>query len=190
MDRRVEYVGGLYNVATLPGYTRKGVCTTLMSRAHEYFMDKRYRFSFLSTSQALVAHSLYEKLGYVDLTQYPSVYKVFHDKKTKHHPKRSTRGFDPEKILRIYNDFSKEKTGLVVRDRAYIKMLSARAKIEGMKPKTYMIDDEGYVIFREDKTGIWIRELAALNAERMHELIDILDNRTRGTVYDRDVLDV
>jgi GNAT superfamily N-acetyltransferase len=88
LDRSIEYVGGLYNVATLPGYTRKGVCTTLMSRAHEYFMDKHYRFSFLSTSQALVAHALYEKLGYVDLTQHPSVYKVFHGKKTKHSPKR------------------------------------------------------------------------------------------------------
>jgi len=58
LDRSIEYVGGVYNVATLPGYTRKGVCTTLMSRAHEYFRDKRYGFSFLSTSQALVAHDL------------------------------------------------------------------------------------------------------------------------------------
>jgi hypothetical protein len=29
LDRSIEYVGGLYNVATLPGYRRKGVCTTL-----------------------------------------------------------------------------------------------------------------------------------------------------------------
>jgi hypothetical protein len=59
-----------------------------------------------------------------------------------------------------------------------------------MKPKMYKIDEEGYVIFREDKMGIWIGELVALNAEQMHELIDILENRARGTVYDRDVLDV
>jgi predicted acetyltransferase len=186
LDRRVEHVGGLYGVATLPGYTRKGVCTTLMNRAHEYFMDRRYRFSFLSTSQALVAHAVYEKLGYVDVTQYPSVYKVFHDKKAKHHPKENTTGFDPERILGIYKDFSKDKTGFVVRDSAYIKMLR---KIEGIKPRQCIIGKEGYAIFREDKTGIWIRELVALNEEQMHELMDVLENRTRRAVYDRAVLD-
>jgi len=189
LDRSIEYAGGLYNVATLPGYTQKGVCTTLMSKAHEYFRDKRYRFSFLSTSQALVAHALYEKLGYVDLTQYPSVYKVFHDKKTKHPSKENTKGFDLERILGIYNNFSRDKTGFVVRDRAFFKMLRARAKIEGIKPEMCIIGEEGYVMFREDKTGIWIRELVALNVEQMHELIDILENRTRGAVYDREVLD-
>jgi GNAT superfamily N-acetyltransferase len=189
LDRSIEHAGGLYNVATLPSYTRKGVCTTLMGRAHEYFRDKRYRFSFLSTSQALVAHALYEKLGYVDLTQYPSVYKVFHDKKTKHLSKENAKGFDPERMLGIYNSFSKEKTGFVVRDRAYIKMLSAHAKIEGIKPEMCIFSEEGYVVFREDKTGIWIRELVALNVEQMHELIAILENRTSGAVYDKQVLD-
>jgi len=37
--------------------------------------------------------------------------------------------------------------------------------------------------------GIWIRELVALNVEQLHELTDILKNRTRGAVYDREVLD-
>jgi hypothetical protein len=68
-------------------------------------------------------------------------------------------------------------------------MLTARAKIEGIKPEMCVISKEGYVIFREDKTGIWIRELVALNVEPMHELTNILENRTRGAVYDREVLD-
>lgn len=186
LDRSIEHVGGLYGVATLPCYARKGVCTILMGTAHEYFRSKRYRFSFLSTSHALVAHALYEKLGYSDLIEYPSVYKVFHDKKAEHHPKENTVGFDPERILAIYTEFSKEKTGLAVRDVAYIKMLK---KTEGIKPKQCIVDEEGYVIFREDKTGIWIRELVALNAEQMHKLVGILENRTRGAVYDRAVLD-
>jgi predicted acetyltransferase len=177
LDRRVEYVGGLYGVATLPSHTRRGVCTTLMDKAHEYFSNKEYRFSFLPTSQALVAHALYEKLGYSDLIEYPSAYKVFHDRKAKHSPKKNVMGFDSNRILRIYKDFSKEKTGFVVRDKAYIKMLR---KIEGIKPKQCIIGKEGYVIFREDKTGIWIRELVALNVEQMHELIDILEPNERG----------
>jgi predicted acetyltransferase len=69
LDRSIEYVGGIFGVATLPGHTQKGVCTTLMNTAHQHFKEKHYRFSFLSTSPALVAHALYEKLGYTDLTE-------------------------------------------------------------------------------------------------------------------------
>jgi predicted acetyltransferase len=186
LDRSIEHAGGLYGVATLPGYARRGVCTTLMNEAHEYFRNKQYRFSFLSTSHALVAHALYEKLGYDDLTEFPSVYKVFHRKKADHYPKEDTLRFDPERILAIYAEFSKEKTGLVVRDTAYVKMLK---KIEGIKRKQCIVDEVGYVIFREDKTGIWIKELVALNAEQMHKLVGLLENRTIGAVYDRSVLD-
>jgi len=43
------------------------------------------------------------------------------------------------------------------------------------------ISEEGYVIFREDKTGIWIRELVALNVEQMHKLIDILEQNKKAS---------
>jgi predicted acetyltransferase len=132
LNRSVEHVGGLYGVATLPSYERKGVCTTLMRKAHEYFVDNGYRFSFLSTARALVAHALYKKLGYVDMVEYRSAYKAFHDTKARQSQKRNITGFDPERILGIYNEFSKDKTGFVVRDKAYLKMLK---KTEGIKPK-------------------------------------------------------
>ena len=250
LDRSIEYVGGLYNVATLPGYMRRGVCTALMNRAHEYFMDKHYRFSFLSTSQALVAHALYEKLGYVDLTQYPSVYKVFHDKKAKHSQKRIPKALTEKEFLEFTTIFRKRKqvlsfgigrtsrclacvpvpklvkmsvdgfcgkknsffdhSGLNTpctvsnfllslcsvsiscvsrRAASEFRNTHAHAKIEGIKSKTCIIGEEGYAMFREGKMGIWIRELVALNVEQMHELTDILEKRTRGAVYDREVLD-
>jgi len=55
LDGKVEYVGGLYGVATLPGYTRRGVCTALMDKAHQYFKEKDCLFSFLATSPTLTA---------------------------------------------------------------------------------------------------------------------------------------
>ena len=79
----VEYVGGIYGVATLPGHARRGICTVLMERAHEYFKQKHYRFSFLSTSPVSVAHNLYEKLDYVDLFEYPTAYKSVRQRKTR-----------------------------------------------------------------------------------------------------------
>jgi len=180
----LEYVGGLYGVATLPSHTRKGVCTALMDRAHQYFKEKHYRFSFLSTSPAFIAHDFYKKLGYIDLTEYPSAHKVFHGKKPMHSQKENV-GFDTNRILRIYNEFSKDKTGFVVRDKAYIKMLR---KAEGIKPKQCIISERGYVIFREDKNGVWVRELVASNKKEMHNLVDTIEDRSRGVVYDRAVL--
>jgi GNAT superfamily N-acetyltransferase len=182
----MEPVGGVYGVATLPGFTRRGVSTALMSMAHQYFKEKDYRFSFLFTSHALVAHALYLKLGYVDLIEYPSAYKVISVKKAKRSGKGMGSGFDVDRILSIYSEFSKDRTGFVVRDRSYLRMLK---KVEGIKAKQCFIGKDGYVIFREDKSGIWIRELVALDAKEADLLIDMMEKRTRGLVYDRAVLD-
>jgi predicted N-acetyltransferase YhbS len=181
----VEYAGGLFGVATLPGHTHRGVCRALMKKAHEYFAEKHYRFSFLSTSPALIAHSFYVNLGYADLVEYPTAYKTFHKKVAGRSEYARLSGFDPERVLRIYGEFTREKTGFVVRDEKYLKMLR---KIEKIKPKQCLIDEEGYVIFREDKTGTWIRELVALNRSQMHKLIGILETRARGPIFDRAVL--
>lgn len=185
-DGNTEYVGGLFGVATLPGHTRKGVCTALMKRAHKYFNEKHYHFSFLSTSPALIAHALYEKLGYADLIEYPSAYKALHVKKSKQIRRQHFDSFDPSKILKIYNEYTADRTGFVVRDEAYLKMLK---KVEGLKSKQYIVDAEGYVILREDKSGTWIRELVALNKKQMHKLLGAVHSRTSGPVYDRAVLD-
>lgn len=185
LDRSIEHIGGLFGVATLPGYTRKGVCTALMNAAHQYFDEKHYRFSFLSTSPALIAHALYEKLGYNDLIEYPSAYKAFHEKKNKRIRGERYNGFDIDKMLKIYNEFTTDRTGFVVRDKAYLRMLK---KAEGLKSKQCIVDGEGYAILREDKNGTWIRELVALNEKQMHGLIDMVESRAKGPVYDRAVL--
>jgi predicted acetyltransferase len=186
VNGNIEHVGGLYGVATLPSCTRKGVCTALIRKAHEHFSEKHYKFSLLSTSPSLVAHSLYLHLGYSDLVEYPTAYKAVQESKTKRSSKGTFTVFNPDEILRIYDQFVRERTGLVVRDRGYLKMLR---KIEGIKPKHCIIDEKGYVIFRSEKTGTWIRELVALNKAQKCKLLDIIEDQTRGPVYDRAVLD-
>lgn len=186
IDGTLEKVGGIYGVATLPGYTRKGISTALMNRAHQYFKEKDYRFCFLGTSPVLVAHALYEKLGYTDLIEYPNAYKVVKTKKAKSSGKRKVAKFSFDKLLRIYNEFTKEKTGFVIRDKAYLRMLR---KVEEIKAKQCLIDEEGYVIFREDKQqGLCIRELVALNVKEVNRLISMIEERAKGSVYDRAVL--
>jgi GNAT superfamily N-acetyltransferase len=76
LDGDIAYIGGIYGVATLPSYMRKGICTALMSAAHEYFKQKGYLFSFLSAMPTSVAYNIYKTMGYKDLTEFPSAYKI------------------------------------------------------------------------------------------------------------------
>jgi ribosomal protein S18 acetylase RimI-like enzyme len=186
LDGTVEHVGGMYGVATLPGHTRKGISTSLMNKAHQYFKEKGYRFSFLGTSQSLIAYEFYKKLGYIDMFEYSSAYKVIRVQKAKSSRKEKTSKLDFDSILEIYDEYSMSKTGLVIRDKAHLKMLK---KAEGITPKQCIISEKGYAIFKKDKDGIWIRELVALNAKEMEKLISNIEEKAKALVYDRTVLD-
>ena len=45
--------------------------------------EKAYRFSFLTTSKAIVAYQLYLKLGYKDATEFPSTQKIIKKRKVE-----------------------------------------------------------------------------------------------------------
>ena len=75
----VEWVGGIWCVATAPQFAHRGVCKSLMARAHEYFETNGYQFSFLYTSRTIIAYNLYRKLGYREVEKYnefPTAYKL------------------------------------------------------------------------------------------------------------------
>jgi GNAT superfamily N-acetyltransferase len=186
LEGTTEHVGGLYGVTTLPGFTRRGVFTTLMGKAHEYFREKGYRFSFLGTSPALVAHRLYEKLGYADVVEYPSAYKVVRNKSRNARVEGLVSAFEPQRMLKIYNEATEGMTGLVVRDIPYLKMLK---KVERIKSKQFLIDDEGYVVFREDKAAIWVRELIATGKKEDEKVVAAIEQRAKAIVCNRAIRD-
>jgi len=191
LDGSVEYVGGIYGVATLPSHARKGVSTALMNRVHEHFRERNYRFSFLCTSHTLVAYSMYQKLGYTDLLERPNAYKVLSPKKAKAVEEQRSGKIDFDRLLRVYSEFVKGKTGFVVRDRAYLTMLKKTGYFSG---KECIIEENGYVIFRSNVGGTWskatwIRELVALNAEERNRLVGLVEAKTKDLVMDRVVLD-
>jgi len=191
LDGKIENVGGIYGVATLPGYTRKGICTALMNRAHEHFTEEGYRFSLLGTSRTIVAHSLYAKLGYRDLFEAPSAYRVMKAKPATRQPKEKATMLDVDKLLRTYNRLVDGKTGFVVRDVDHFVMLE---KAEGIKGRNCVVDREGYALFSEVRqgawsNGIWIRELVASNAKEMNRLVGLVEAKAKDMVYDRAVMD-
>jgi GNAT superfamily N-acetyltransferase len=191
LDGNVEYVGGIYGVATLPSHARKGISTALMNRVHEHFRERNYRFSFLCTSHTLVAYAMYQKLGYTDLLERPSAYKVLNQKKAKATVEQRSRKIDFDMLLKVYGDFVKDKTGFVVRDKAYLTMLKKAGYFGG---KDCIIEEDGYVIFRSNVGGAWskatwIRELVALSAKQMNRLVEFVEAKARDLIMDRDVLD-
>ncbi len=187
VDNKVERVGGIYGVATLPGHTRKGICTALLNRAHEHFLEKNYRFSFLTTSPTIVAHGLYKKLGYFDVTSFPGVYKVKEKPKKQKTVKREKASkLNLTRMLEIYREYVKNKTGFVARDETYMKML---AKIHEIAAKESITTEKGYVIFKKDKKQVRIRELVAHDKREMKKLIRIVEDKAQNVIYGRDVLD-
>ncbi len=187
VDDKVERAGGIYGVATLPGHTRKGICTVLLNRAHEHFVEKGYRFSFLTTSPTIVAHALYKKLGYIDVASFPGVYKVKEEAdKQKTVQREKASKLNLARMLELYREYVKNKTGLVARDETYMKML---VKTHEIADKECIITEKGYVIFKKDKKQVRIRELVANGKKEMNKLIGTAEDRAENVVYGRDVLD-
>ncbi len=180
-----EYVGGIYGVATLPGYTRRGFSRALLNTAHEYFRDKGYRFSFLNTSPVLVACSLYRKLGYSDVVYYPSAYKSLTQKASTTKKEAITK-LDLDRVLAIYNRYVEGKVGFVSRDRSFLEML---VKDKRLVKKGFLLGKKGYAVFRKERHSTRIQELVALSSGEAERLIEEVEQKARDIVYARAVLD-
>ncbi len=185
LDGTFEHVGGVYGVATLPGYTRQGLSTALFDATHEYFKDKGYRFSFLNTSPTLVAYSLYKKLGYSDVYSYPSVYKVLNTLKAEPSKPESLKP-DLDKILMLYNKYVKSKVGFVIRSQSYLEML---AKDKRLTSKGTVCSDKGYVVFKKEQYSTRILELVAQHEAEAAKLVSIVEGKAQGVVFARAILD-
>jgi len=186
LDGTIERAGGISGVATLPSYARRGISTTLMERAHQYFREQGYRFSFLNTSRSLIAYAYYQKLGYTDATEFPSAYKTFRKTKTSKPAQSGKKRPNWKRILEIYDQCSSQKTGLVVRGKDYFEML---AKGETIQPEKTIMTEIGYVFLKEEKEMILIREIIAPTIEETIRLIEEVEEKARMMVIDRVVLD-
>lgn len=184
LEGRIENAGGVWGVAVLPTHARKGISTALMKTAHEYFSDNDYRFSFLTTSQSMIAYNFYRKLGYDDAIEFPSSYKFVEKKPSRKREKENE--LDLEKIAKLYDDFTTDKTGIVVRDENYLKILYKREKI---KPEMILLDKSGYAIFKNEGKLLRIKEIVATSIEETKKLIRSLEHKAKQVVYDTMIFD-
>ncbi len=178
-------VGGIWDVATHPAHTRKGVATTLMQKAHESFQEKDYQFSLLTSGRADIAYNFYKKLGYEEVLTLPSAYKII--KSAKGPVKAVRRKIKPDwsRILRVYCQATEERTGLVVRSEEYMRMLGRRKIIQ---PEKTIQTEEGYVLLKEDEGKVSIKEIMASTKEGVIRLIRKAEEKALKTVVDRAIL--
>lgn len=186
LDGSIELAGGIHGVATLPNHARKGISTTLIQRAHQYFQEQGYRFSFLNTSKYLIAFAYYQKLGYKIAIEFPSAYKILQKTNESKTAENGKKRLDWEKILEIYNQCSAKKTGFVVRDKGYFKMLEKSGDIQ---PETSIITKMGYVFLKERKETILVQEIISPTIDEANKLIDEVEKKAQTIVIDRVVLD-
>ncbi len=193
LDGSVKKVGGVYGVATMATNVRKHISTALMEHAHEYFRERGFCFSFLFTQRYLVSHCMYEKLGYSDLLERPSAHRalMLPERKTTGVSKgREKSKLNLEEILRIYNSYTKDKTGVVVRDRAHMTLIK---KSNEFTARDCIIDGNSYVFFKKNPSawvkGTWIMEFIASNKQDANRLLTRIEACGMDLVYDRAALD-
>jgi len=182
-----EKVGGVWGVVTHPAHARKGIFTALMQKSHEYFKEQGYKFSLLNTSKSLIAYTFYQKLGYRDVTVYPSAYKVVKQTKktTRKSGKKNTK-LDWSGILDMFNQVTEDRSGFVVRSTQYGKMLETRKIIQ---PKKCIVTGKGYALLNEDRGNVSVQEMIALTKGEVSKLITHSESKATKTVIAEAVLD-
>lgn len=182
-----EIIGGVWAVATNPGFARQGICKTLMENALDYFRLQNYRFSFLCTSRTIIAHHIYREMGYEEVesaNQYDGVYKVL-DKPESANPGLRAH-LDPHKAYRIYETFVKGKVGFVVRQSDFVAMYLRRKRFDESKS---ILLANGYALLSENQDMTKIQEMVALDYDTYEELIDKTEISAKAGVINRAVAD-
>lgn len=117
-------VGGINAVATRPGYQRRGIMTTLLTRCHEYFAEHQLDYSFLTTSRSLGAHYLYHKLGYRDLVDREIAWKHAKEPRPNHDKGIAVTSFQKGNNLdvdKIFRGATEGSYGFVYRPTNFLK---------------------------------------------------------------------
>lgn len=181
-----ECVGGIWAVATHPGFARRGISTALLEKAHQHFREKGVRLVFINTKRTFVAHGLYRKLGYEDVGRsgrYPLAYKV-----TRSVLASETGTFEQAsegRVADLFLRFTAGRTGFVCRPLGFLDL---QVKYGPLASKLCLQTDSGYVLAAEREGSAEIWQMVALDVEAQCTLLNALGNKV-SVVTDRLVTD-
>jgi predicted acetyltransferase len=177
-----EIAGGVHSVATNPRFAKRGICKILMDRAHHYFIEKKYNFSFLSTNRTIIAYALYKKMDYVEIekvNRFPIAYKVLARHKEEKPPETK---LNPEKIYQIYQKFAKDRTGFVSRQKDFVRLFSQMKRFDEKKS---IQKENGYALLTEMRDTFKVQELVSLDNRTYEKLLEQVESFAPAGVLDR-----
>jgi hypothetical protein len=118
------------------------------------------------------------------VNQFPGVYKVLD--KTQSVDKKADSKLDPEKIYRIYEKFTENKTGFAVRQKDFVTMFAKRRRFDEGKS---LQKERGYALLGKYRDVIKVADMVALDDATYGELIDEIEQLTKNGVISRLVAD-
>jgi GNAT superfamily N-acetyltransferase len=181
-----ERVGGIWAVATHPGFARRGISTVLLEKAHEYFREKGARLVFINTKRTFVAHGLYRKLGYEDVgwsAKRPMAYKVTGSALVS--GAGTLESATEECVTDLFQRFTADRTGFVCRPPGFLDL---QVEYGPLASKLCLQTDSGYVLAAEREGSAEIWQMVALDMEAQCTLLDALGMKV-SVVTDRLVTD-
>jgi predicted acetyltransferase len=161
-----ELVGGIQGVGTLPRYSRQGYSIALMTRAHELLAEAGIRISFLLTSASLVAHEMYQKLGYSTIASFQRGIRAVE----RTHSKRllTLKRYEPKHAAAVDRLFTRQtegSLGFVYRQPKYLTIM--RKAYPNLAERTSVAIAKGrvvgYVCANSESGCTNIDELVALD---------------------------
>jgi ribosomal protein S18 acetylase RimI-like enzyme len=169
LDGGIENIGGIFAVATDPTQCRAGIATRLLEHAHEHFRAKGYRFASLCTSRALVARSLYLKLGYSEVVTFRRIlraYRYYPEKKVR--PSKRKKQPNLELIKAIFARNTRSRTGFAGRIDNWPQAFITQREV---KPGSIIVQPDGYALFEPGSDGMFVGEMVADNAKAYRTLL-------------------
>ena len=176
-----ELTGGVWCVATNPDYWGKGICSTLMKKAHEYFADRGCRFCFLSTSKGLISHNLYKKLGYEEISSFQGFPKVFKFSKTKKERINNLSSIDIKQANVLFKEFTKTFTGFVIRPSDFLDFQKWNGRYED---RISVQCEGGYALVSYNAGHLVIEEFISINETASTTILKNLENKSDGLLID------
>jgi len=176
-----ELVGGVWCVVTNPDYWGKGICSTLMEKAHEYFVEMGCRFCFLSTSKGLISYNLYKKLGYEEINSFQGFPKVFKFSKTKTGKINKLSSIDIKKANVLFKEFAKNFTGFVIRPSDFIDFQKWNGRYED---QVSVQCEGGYALASHNSGHLVIEEFISMNDVVATTILKRLESKSEGLLID------